>query len=386
MMKNNKVYYDYIENYDSEVIKETVSKIFETDKIFIEKIKAKTNPKILIKPNLLSPRPPDKAITSHPTVIKSIVEYLSNFDCEIIIADSPAGTYNQKVLETLYSTCGMTEVANETKATLNFDTTDKIVNFENGKALKKSLILAPAVEADFIINVAKLKTHTLTRLTCATKNLFGLMPGVLKFRQHLAMPDLSIFAQMLIDICNYFEDKTFHFVDGIIGMEGEGPSGGDPKFAGAILAGSNSQMVDILACHIMGMPINTVPTLIGYTGTENIEIINFKEIKTYNFNLPPIMKRSIPDKVPKFVQNILTELTIPKPLFDLKTCKKCNLCVESCPAEIISLNVKGPKIKDYTKCIRCYCCQESCPFRSIHLSTPLIEKVFKLFYLNKKRK
>lgn len=159
-MKNNKVYYDYIENYNLEDLYLSVCKIFETDKTFIEKIKAKSHPKILIKPNLLSPRHPDKAITSHPVVIKAIVQYLSTFDCEIIIADSPAGVYNQKVLEKLYSTCGMTEVANTTKATLNFDTSDTAVIFENGKSLKKSLILTPAVEADFIINVAKLKTHT----------------------------------------------------------------------------------------------------------------------------------------------------------------------------------------------------------------------------------
>ncbi|MEI7473245.1 MAG: DUF362 domain-containing protein [bacterium] len=384
-MADNKVYYDYIENYDLELIKETIAKIFEEDKTFIEKIKAKSGAKILIKPNLLSARHPDKAITTHPVVIKAIVEYLSPLDCEIIIGDSPAGTYNQKILEKLYTTCGMSEVADTTRATLNFDTSDALVNFENGKTLKKSLMLKPAVEADFIINAAKLKTHTLTRLTCTTKNLFGLMPGVLKFRQHLAMPDLTIFAQMLLDICNYFEDKSFHFVDGIIGMEGEGPSGGDPKFAGAILAGSNPQMVDILACHIMGMEINTVPTLKEFKGIEDIEINNFKEIKTYNFNLPPVMRRSIPDKIPKFVQNYLTEIIVPKPLFDLKTCKKCNICIESCPAEIISMENKGPKIKDYKKCIRCYCCQEGCPYRSIHLSTPLVERIFKFFYLNKKK-
>lgn len=384
-MKNNKVYYDYIEKYDFELIKNSVEKIFEADVDFIEKIKSKPGAKILVKPNLLAPRHPDRAVTTHPEVIRAVVEYLEQFDCKILIGDSPAGTYNQKVLEKLYNTCKMTEIADKTSSALNFDTSDMLVEFSNGKTLKKSLILKPAVEADFIINVAKLKTHSLTRLTCATKNLFGLMPGVLKFRQHLAMPDLKIFSQMLIDICDYFSDKTFHFVDGIIGMEGEGPSNGEPIFTGAFLGGSNPKAVDVLACYIMNMPVNTVPTLLGFKGLDDIDVKYFSELKTYDFSLPPVMRRSIPDRVPKFVQDILTEVIVPKPLFDLKTCKKCNICVDSCPAEIIKTNKDGPKVYDYTKCIRCYCCQEACPYKSIHLSRPLVERIFKFFYLNKKR-
>jgi len=374
-MSKNQVSYSFCDSYEEKAVKESIEKILSSFPDLNQKLKSKKL-NILIKPNLLAPRHPDKAVTTHPAVLKAIIEYLKQFDCNITIADSPAGTYSLKILEKLYKTCEIEKIAID--CNLNYDLSDWAVEFPEGKVLKKSLIIKPALEADFIINVAKLKTHTLTRLTCATKNLFGLMPGVLKYRQHLAMPDIKIFSQMIIDINKYFEGKVFHIVDGIIGMEGEGPSGGEPKFAGAIFGGWNSQCVDVLACNIMGMQSNTVPTLAGYKGLEDIELIKFDEIRTYNFKLPPERYKSLPDYIPEFVQNILTEMIVAKPVIDRKTCRKCNICVKSCPAEIISMNDKGAYIKSYKTCIKCYCCQEACPHKSIHLSKPLIERVYRI--------
>ena len=378
-MNKNKVTYTFCEKYDLAVIEKAVEKIFLAYPELDKKLKSKLNPKIVVKPNLLAPRHPDKAVTTHPVVLKAIIVYLKQYSSNIIIADSPAGTYNEKVLDKLYKTCEIVEVAEETGCQLNYDIKDSMVSFPKGKVLKKSLIINPALEADFIINVAKLKTHTLTRLTCATKNLFGLMPGVLKYKQHLAMQDLAVFSQMILDINGYFEDKVFNIVDGIIGMEGEGPSGGEPKFAGALFGGRDSCSVDIMACHIMGMPCNTVPILINYKGTEDIEINNFDEIRTYNFVLPPVRFKSLPDFIPEWLQNVLTEMVVAKPIINKNICKKCNICLESCPAEIISMKETGAYIENYKKCIKCYCCQEACPHKAINLSKPIGERLYKLF-------
>ncbi|MFH0702376.1 MAG: DUF362 domain-containing protein [bacterium] len=375
-MNKNKVTYCFCSKYELNLVKDAVEKIFSSYPELEEKIFSKPNLNVLIKPNLLTARHPDKAVTTHPIVLEAIIEYLEKFNCKITIADSPAGIYNAASLEQIYKTCHISPLALKNNCKLNFDVSDIFVNFPKGKTLKKCMLIKPAVEADFIINVAKLKTHSLTRLTCATKNLFGFMPGVLKYRQHIAMPDLKIFSQMLLDINKYFEGKIFHFVDGIIGMEGEGPSGGEPKFAGALFGGWDSGSVDILACHIVGIPINTVPTLTGYKGLKDIQILNFDEINTHKFRLPPVRSRSIPENIPEWIQNILTELIIAKPIIDKKTCKKCNICVEACPAQIITIKKNSAYISGYKNCIRCYCCQEVCPHKSIHLSKPLIEKIF----------
>jgi len=382
-MSKNRVSYSFCSSYEENAVKESVEKILKSFPSLNKKLESgKLN--ILIKPNLLAPRHPDKAVTTHPAVLKAIIEYLKQFDCNITIADSPAGTYSHKVLDKIYKTCQIEEIVEETGCKLNYDLSDCVVEFPNGKVLKKSLIIKPAVEADFIISVSKMKTHTLTRLTCATKNLFGLMPGVLKYRQHLAMPDIKIFSQMIIDINKHFEDRIFHIVDGIIGMEGEGPSGGDPKFAGALLGGWDSQKIDIIACNLMGMLPNTVPTLIDYKEAENIELVKFDELKTYKFNLPPRRYRSLPDSIPDFVQTFLTDIIVAKPVIDKKTCQKCNICVKSCPAQIISMEKNGATIKSYKKCIKCYCCQEACPHKSIHLSKPVLERIYMIMRKIKK--
>jgi len=384
-MYKNQVSYTFCESYDNNAVKESIEKILSSFPDLNEKLQSKKL-NILIKPNLLAPRHPDKAVTTHPAVLKAIIEYLKQFDCNITIADSPAGAYSTKILDKLYKTCEIEKVAQETVCNLNYDLSDTVVEFPEGKVLKKSLIIKPAVEADFIISVSKLKTHTLTRLTCATKNLFGLMPGILKYRQHLAMPDIRIFSQMIIDINKYFEGKVFHVVDGIIGMEGEGPSGGEPKFAGSLFGGWNPLSVDVLACNIMGMQPDTVPTLIGYKRLKDIKIVKFDEIRTYNFKLPPERYRSLPDYIPNFVQNILTDIIVAKPVINNKTCQKCNICVKSCPAEIISMNEKGAYITSYKTCIKCSCCQEACPHKSIHLSKPLIEKIYRIIRKLKTKK
>ena len=385
-MSNNQVSYCFCKEYDFESAKNAIEKIFSSFPDLEEKLRSDSCVNVLIKPNLLAARHPDKAVTTHPVVLKALIRHIQKFNCKITIADSPAGAYSDKSLKELYQECQIDSVAEETGCNLNFDTSSKMVNFPDGKVLKKCPIISPATKADLIINVAKLKTHTLTRLTCAGKNLFGLMPGILKYRQHLAMPDIKIFSQMLLDINQYFEGKVFNLVDGIIGMEGEGPSGGDPKFAGALLGGWNSACVDILACHIMGMPVNTVPTLVNYRGLEDIKLVNFDKIRTYNFNLPPVRFRSIPDNIPLWIQNILTELFISKPLINKKICKKCNICLDSCPAKIITMKKDGAHIQNYKNCIKCYCCQEACPHKSIYLSEPFVEKTYKIFRkLNKKR-
>lgn len=383
-MGNNKVIYKYCKSYEYENVKSSIFHILSSLPELQEKLNTDKPVKVLIKPNLLSPRAPEKAVTTHPTVIRAVIEYLEQFNCEIAVGDTPAGPYNTKILERLYSTCEMTKAVEGTSAKLNFDLSDTLVDIPNGKTLKKLLMIKPAEEADIIINVAKLKTHTFTRLTCAAKNLFGLMPGVIKFRQHLAMPDLKVFGQMLVDINTYLNGKVFHVVDGITGMEGMGPSGGDPKFAGALFGGTDSEAVDILACHIMGMPVNTVPTIINRKSINDIELVVSDNVATYEFNLPPVRLKSIPETIPQWMQDTLTELIIAKPIINSELCKKCNICVESCPAQIMEIREQGAIVKEYKKCIRCYCCQEGCPFKAIELSQPFVEKCYR--FVRKLRK
>ncbi len=378
MKNNNKVSYSYCSGYNPDEAQRAVDNIINENQDLTDILKSKKGLKVLIKPNLLAARHPDKAITTHPVVLQALINHLQQYECSITIGDSPAGPYNKNVLDKLYQTCQLSDLENQENVRLNYDLTDEVAEYPQGISIKKFLVIKPAMEADLIINFAKMKTHTLTRLTCGVKNLFGLMPGVVKFRQHIAMPDIRIFSNMLVDINGFLEGKVFTLVDGIVGMEGEGPSNGDPKFAGALFGGWNAQAVDVLACHIIGMPIETVSTILDYKSIEDIELKEFDDLKTYQFELPPVRNRSIPDKYPMWLQAFLANMIVAKPVIDKKVCKGCNICVEACPAEIIELQTKKAVILSYPKCIKCYCCQESCPYGAIKLSKPPVEKFFML--------
>ena len=136
-MSNNQVSYCFCQEYEINQAKEAVNKIFSSFPNLEEKLRSKPGINILIKPNLLAPRHPDKAVTTHPIVLKALIEYLKQYDCNITIADSPAGKYDVKSLEKLYKTCGIDEMAKELGCNLNFDTSQEYVSFPEGKVIKK---------------------------------------------------------------------------------------------------------------------------------------------------------------------------------------------------------------------------------------------------------
>lgn len=381
----NKVIYSFCPDYSPENVNRSINFIIENSVELIDKIKL--SKKILIKPNLLAARPPEKAITTHPEVLISLINKIKEFsNAEIILADSPAGTFNAKAMKNAYTVCQMNRVAEETGCTLNQDFSELSVNFPEAKLVKKQQILNVAEEADLIINFAKLKTHALTTLTCATKNHYGIVPGLLKVKYHLTMTEPTVFADLIIDIERYFNEKTFHIVDGIVGMEGPGPSNGDPIESKCIFAGYNSINVDILACKIMGVETKKITTItqaqkrgiIDNINPNNLDIISDHEIETFKFNIPPDRNTSLPSIIPQWVVRSVNNLFISIPVVEKSKCIGCKACEESCPPELIKVINNIAVIDDYSTCVRCYCCQEVCPNNAIKLKQPLGLKLLKL--------
>ncbi|MGD9581926.1 MAG: DUF362 domain-containing protein, partial [Vampirovibrionia bacterium] len=257
----------------------------------------------------------------------------------------------------------------------------------DSKLAKHYSILNVAQEADLIINVAKLKTHCYTKVTLSTKNLFGLIPGLLKVQYHLTMSKLEVFANMLLDIERYFDNKTIHFIDGVVGMEGNGPTNGVPKEANCIMASETAPYLDILACYVMGVEAFNNQTIIeakkrGIVDTfdvNDLDVVKNSDIKTFNFNLPVERQRVLPDMVPSWIASLINQSFIPKPQVDINNCIGCKACEEMCPPKVIKIQAKKACITDYNKCIRCYCCQEVCPGNAIELSKPIGRKILEKF-------
>jgi len=340
----------------------------------------KPGKKILIKPNLLSPNNPEKAITTHPlfveAVIKKIVEVTGQPE-NITLADScvPILAHTKNGLRKLYEATGMVNLQDRTGILLNYDNRSTKISAADGVSVKKIDAISPVVKADIIINLPKLKTHNLTITTGAIKNMFGVIPGMAKPGFHTRFFNVSMFCNLLIDIaCAVKPQLTI--MDGVLGMEGDGPgNGGIPRKTNLILSSKDPFALDNIASNIMGLGEDDNPVLteakkrnIEGAFIENIELLGglLEEFKINGFMLPNITKKELGNNIiiniiKKFARNSLN----PYPKIDTKKCigESCKTCKKICPQTAISDSSKNENdlIFDYNKCTRCFCCSEACP-------------------------
>src|SRR3990167_2022351 len=250
--------YNYAEVYDG--VKKSVALLGGIDK-FVKK-----GSRVLIKPNLLASKSPDDSVTTHPLFVKAVVNLVKDAGGIPYIGDSPSLLSLKNVIKKT----GMEDVATETGAQiLEFSESVTIKrgmeisspsplnsppnkggemrNGIIGGNIFKSLEIAKELkEVDAIINLPKLKTHVQMYLTLGVKNLFGCIIGKRKAQWHLKAGVNNIyFAKMLVELYEYIK-PSLTIVDGIRGMEGDGPSGGQPRDIGLIFAGADAVAVDTM--------------------------------------------------------------------------------------------------------------------------------------------
>ena len=251
----------------------------------------------------------------------------------------------------------------------------KLVEIKDEKAeiLKHFFLPKPVKEADLIINVAKLKTHTLTKITCAIKNLYGCIPGGMKQNFHRDAVGERKFSSLLVDIYQNIKPRL-NIIDAVIAMEGEGPSSGKPKKINLLLASENAIALDIVASKLMGFKprkILAIKEAIKRKLYPNYEIKivgDLKEIPNLRFEKPSRFKRAL-------VKAVLLGMTREKIVCDKEKCTRCRICERHCPVKAISLN-PFPVI-DEKKCIRCFCCIEVCPEHALYLKDNIAKRVIK---------
>ncbi|SCY96240.1 DUF362 domain-containing protein [Alkaliphilus peptidifermentans] len=327
----------------------------------IPEIKSKIWPhaKVLIKANLARADKPEEAITTHPSVIQAIVRYFQIIQCRVVIGDSPGAPlgYTKKTLERVYKETGMMDVANNTGCELNYDTSVIEVINQEAVCLKKMTIIKIVEDADFVISAAKLKTHTMMMYTGAVKNLFGVIPGRLKMNYHLMMLSVERFSEHLVDICQYVK-PVLSIIDAIECMEGNGPSAGDKRHAGLIMASENPYALDMTATHIVGINPLEVPAIAAAV-KRNIFSGNIKNVVTPGVGLKDI-------KISPFQQPDTSKIGGGIPSFKYEVCTSCGVCVESCPPRVIDISSGRPVI-NLDECIKCFCCHELCPNKAVDI-------------------
>lgn len=353
--------------YDKENIFTAISEIMES--LCIEN-RLSPGMKVVIKPNLLTAKNPNAAATTHPVLIEAIVQWLKQKGIShITVADSPGGPFISSWLQTVYSSCGYTSLADICELNYNTEWGER-ANAVKNAVCQKFNIIRPILDADYIINVPKLKTHGMTVFSAGIKNLFGCIPGLQKPEMHYRFQDRNGFAQMLIELaCTVAPDLTI--LDAVEGMEGNGPSGGSARKTGCILASNDVFTLDSIAAEWIGLHADEVLML---KNARNMGLI--KEEYEIDGELPKIKPFVLPQSatldfmtfVPKGirgpVKKIADKILRPIPKIDKKICVGCGKCAESCPPHTIQIE-KNKAVIGYKKCISCFCCQEMCPVKAI---------------------
>ena len=366
--QNKSVYVSRVETYDAKIIKSELKTALDALGVDLSAFAEK---KVVIKPNLIIKKAPDGAATTHPAVIDAVLSLCEDAGVRPTIAESPGGVYSTAHLEASYRVCGIDAVAKAHDCVLNTGTSSEKMTYPDGRSEKTFDIIKPIVDADVIIDVCKLKSHSLTKMSAAAKNLYGTVPGIIKFELHAKFPDIVGFSSMLCDLDQMLigSKTVIAITDGIVGMEGEGPTGGSPKKIGALLVSRDPFSSDVIAAEILGLGVDGVPLLkeaasrgLIPDSADGIETLgaDAKELVVHDFVLP--RSQTIP-ALNFFSTGKMGKIMAPRPVITDK-CRGCGECVRSCPQKTITLKNGRAKI-DRKKCIRCFCCQELCPFVAI---------------------
>jgi len=325
----------------------------------------RTGQQVLVKPNLLAGKSPEKAVTTHPEIVRQVILLAQAAGGLVTVGDSP-GIGKPEVVA---RKCGILQVVKETGA--HFAPFSESVPVKVRDSSFRQLEVAREIlTADVIINLPKLKTHQMMGFTGAVKNLFGAVVGMRKAGLHLqAGADPAFFARMLLELVERFP-PALSIMDAVVGMEGNGPGSGDPVQVGALLAAPHPLALDTVATALVGLSPQQVWTQRvaredGRSGgtLEEVSIIGPPLATLRPRRFRPAPRSDIGFGLPVPVQRVLHNSLSARPEI-AGHCQRCGDCVRHCPPQAMSLNRRGVQI-DYQRCIRCFCCQELCPHGAV---------------------
>lgn len=329
----------------------------------------KKGERVLLKPNLLSAKPKEKAVTTHPSTVEAVIRLVKDAGASPFIGDSPGiGSAGQVAAKS-----GIKEVADRYGVEIVNLSDGVQVENNRGKVFRRFDISRAAIEADAVINIPKLKTHAMMTMTLGVKNLFGCVPGKRKVRWHFeAGHDKTAFAKMLVEFYLLLSPRLT-ILDGIIGMEGNGPANGTPRDMGIIAASSDAVALDMIIGLMVGLEPEQLPTTlaamelgVGETDVEMVEVVGDAAGMVFkDFKFPETTEPGFVSRLPSFIKNRMDQALTTRPIVNHDLCKLCSVCVNACPPQVMKITDR--LTIDYKECIRCYCCHEMCPEGAIDI-------------------
>lgn len=317
--------------------------------------------RILLKPNLAAARRPERCVTTHPEIVGAAVDFFKDRGCAVGVGDSPAGAL--RGVERVWENTGMRSVCEARGATLvNFEAAGWIERSIEGRTYRMSRAL---LDFDHVVSLPKLKTHVLTLITGAVKNMYGCVPGFGKSKLHLANPKPPSMSRVLVDVfC--LAGPWLSLVDAVEAMEGNGPSSGQMRRLGFVAASRDAVALDAKLAELVGIDPMAVPTTgeayrrgIVKDGPGGVEVTGASEadLRVRDFTVPANWHFFL---VPDGIARLAARWFWVKPLVVHDRCTGCGECAAICGASAVS--VEGGKARvSRDKCVSCLCCVEVCP-------------------------
>lgn len=377
----------YVPEYKEELIYPAICKSLDALRIADD---MRPDLKVVIKPNLIMAKKPNVPVTTHPLVIKAVVRWLEEHGIRnITLAESSGGLYNAEYMKNVYHVCGMRQL--EPELSLNMDFSARNLSCPPGFANHSFHIITPVAEADYVINICKLKTHAMTGFSGGIKNLFGVIPGLEKPQLHYRWPQLSDFSRMLLELAQTVNPQLT-IIDAIDAMEGNGPTGGTSHPLHMLLGARDFYTQDYFAAGLMKldpMKIEMIRQAVeaGLAKPDEIELVGDPVPENLTpFRLPDTKNLDFTGNLPGFLQKpflfFARHLLKSYPQLDLEKCIGCGKCAESCPAHVIRIAEKKTESASSQRpakkavfrkkgCISCFCCQEMCPMKAISVKKAL---------------
>lgn len=340
--------------------------------------------RVVLKPNLLMPSAPERAICTHPEIIRAVAQLAREAGAAHVEAtDSPGmGTATRCARRLGLGDGGLLSVKDAGEGT---DVAPP------GAPFHRVRLIAGLLDADLVINLPKAKTHGQMVMTAAVKNSFGAVVGMEKAQWHFrAGRNPEDFARLLVHVHTVVAPRL-SILDAVVGMEGNGPSAGDPRSLGLLLASTDAHALDAVLARIWGLEPHQVFTLAVARGLgllpscDEIEILG---APLDDLRPRPAWRLARPAPLrgfggPAWLSALLERLMTLRPEIDRGACIACGECARLCATHAITLNpdgaAPGPLVTiDREQCIACFCCQEMCPEGAIRVSAGLAARLLGL--------
>ena len=328
--------------------------------------------RVLLKPNLLTERRPDQAVTTHPEVVRHVIRRFRALGAEVSVGDSPASTAN---LRNVWQASGLAAVCAEEQVPLLSLEQAGVRSFELD-AFAFS-VAAPVLAADLVVNLPKVKSHSLTMLTAAVKNMYGAVPGYAKTTLHRQHPKPEVFGRLVRTLWKVLP-PSWSLADAVVGMEGQGPANGRPVKLGFLAASDSPFALDRALCDVLHIDARRVPYLAGPEAAAEGYLRSGDAVSVASFEVPSgaHLLKLLPDWLVRRAGAVVWV----RPAFSAAACVGCGKCADACPAHAIAM-AGAPKrpCLDKPRCISCSCCHEVCPADAIRMTQSALLRAMKVF-------